>query len=289
MGLENSEHIQNIVIDPRNSQRRLRDGDRTAVGVRAAIAGSTRRPTAAQTWKAVLPEQPRQRRHRHGHGPEEAGRHLCRSLSAPARRRPADWRRARERALQVDRRRRDVDEADQGPARRGDGPHRPRHQLEEPEHRLRAGDRAARPGRVLPIGRRGRELDADRADVATGAARQGPAAHGGPPQPSRHRAALGDPPPPAPPAQGRRTRRGTTTTAIRGGDPGYYNEIFVDAHDPETIWSPQTNIDRAAPTAARRGRTVPLPGVHVDHHEIVFDPRDTATLLIGNDGGLYET
>ena len=40
---------------------------------------------------------------------------------------------------------------------------------------------------------------------------------------------------------GRRASRRTWRTAddcYRGGDPGYYNEIFVDGHDPETIWSP---------------------------------------------------
>ena len=74
----------------------------------------------------------------------------------------------------------------------------------------------------------------------------------------------------------------------RGGDPGYYNEIFVDAHDPETIWSTQTNIDRST-DGGKTWTQVTLPGVHVDHHDIVFDPADPKHYIIGNDGGLYES
>ncbi len=72
----------------------------------------------------------------------------------------------------------------------------------------------------------------------------------------------------------------------RGGDPGYYNEIFVDGHDPETIWSPQTQVWRST-DGGRLWAAVPMQGVHVDHHEIVFDPTDRNHLIIGNDGGLY--
>ena len=82
--------------------------------------------------------------------------------------------------------------------------------------------------------------------------------------------------------------RGSADDWYRGGDPGYYNEIFVDAHDPETIWSTQTNIDRST-DGGRTWSQVPLPGVHVDHHDIVFDPSDAKHYLIANDGGLYES
>jgi photosystem II stability/assembly factor-like uncharacterized protein len=90
----------------------------------------------------------------------------------------------------------------------------------------------------------------------------------------------------APPQAG--GRGGPTDDCYRGGDPGYYNEIFVDGHDPETIWSPWTNFSRST-DGGKTWATVPMPGVHVDHHEIVFDPGDRNHILIGNDGGLYET
>ena len=86
----------------------------------------------------------------------------------------------------------------------------------------------------------------------------------------------------------RRRRGGASDDCYRGGDPGYYNEIFVDAHDPETIWSLQTNVDRSA-DGGKTWAQVAMPGVHVDHHEIVFDPPTSNHIIIGNDGGLYET
>ena len=83
-------------------------------------------------------------------------------------------------------------------------------------------------------------------------------------------------------------RGGPADDWYRGGDPGYYNEIFVDGHDPETIWSLQTNVDRST-DGGKTWIQVSLPGVHVDHHDIVFDPADKHHVLLGNDGGLYET
>ena len=92
---------------------------------------------------------------------------------------------------------------------------------------------------------------------------------------------------PAAPPQGG-GRGGATDDCYIGGDPGYYNEIYVDGHDPETIWSPQTNFWRST-DGGKTWLTVPMPGVHVDHHDIVFDVADRNHIIIANDGGLYET
>jgi photosystem II stability/assembly factor-like uncharacterized protein len=89
----------------------------------------------------------------------------------------------------------------------------------------------------------------------------------------------------APPQFG---RGGQPDDCYRGGDPGYYNEIIVDVHDPDVIWSPQTQMWRSD-DGGRTWRQQPLAGVHVDHHDIVGDPRDRNHYIIGNDGGVYET
>lgn len=81
---------------------------------------------------------------------------------------------------------------------------------------------------------------------------------------------------------------GPQDDCYRGGDPGYYNEIIVDGNDPETIWSPQTTMYRSQ-DGGKTWAEVELEGVHVDHHDIVSDPLDKNHYIIGNDGGVYET
>ena len=88
--------------------------------------------------------------------------------------------------------------------------------------------------------------------------------------------------------QGRGGRGGPSDDCFRGGDPGYYNEIFVDPENPETIYSTWTNLSRST-DGGKTWRTIPLQGVHVDHHEVVWDPADHRHMIIGNDGGVYET
>ena len=305
VGLENSEHIQNILIDPRDSNVVYV----SAIGPLWNAGGDRglyKTTDGGKTWKAVLAISADTGVTDVAMDPKNPRRPLRRGVSAPPRRRSADRRRSRERALQDDRRRREMDEADQGAADGRDRPHRARHQLEESEHGLRARDGAARAGRLLPLGRRRRQLDAHRplrADCRPrrrrwpgGAAPATPPAACGP---------LGAPPAAAPPARQRQPlpsaaaaaapaapagggRGGPADDCYRGGDPGYYNEIFVDGHDPETIWSPQTQMSRSTDGGKTWGM-VPMEGVHVDHHEIVCDPTDKNHIIIGNDGGLYET
>ena len=102
--------------------------------------------------------------------------------------------------------------------------------------------------------------------------------------------------PAAPPAgegqegapQGRGGRGGAGDDCFRGGDPGYYNEIFVDPENGETIYSTWTNLSRST-DGGKTWRTLALPGVHVDHHEVVWNPIDHRNIILGNDGGVYET
>ncbi|HYM25487.1 MAG TPA: hypothetical protein VEU08_19850 [Vicinamibacterales bacterium] len=76
----------------------------------------------------------------------------------------------------------------------------------------------------------------------------------------------------------------------RGGDPQYYFEIFVDPGRPDTIWSVNTNLEVSidgGKTFKRAG--FEGQGMHVDHHVVAWDPGNPRHMLVGNDGGLYES
>jgi photosystem II stability/assembly factor-like uncharacterized protein len=71
-------------------------------------------------------------------------------------------------------------------------------------------------------------------------------------------------------------------------DPGYYNEFFVDPVRPDTLWAVSTNLERSD-DGGKTWRQHPVPGVHVDHHALWFNTVDKNHIILGNDGGLYES
>jgi len=102
--------------------------------------------------------------------------------------------------------------------------------------------------------------------------------------------AIGAAPAPAPAEgqTGRGGRSGFGDDCFRGGDPGYYDELFVDPQKGDTIYITNTNLARSE-DGGHTWRTVPLPGVHVDYHEVLWDPSDHRHMIVGNDGGVYES
>ncbi len=73
-----------------------------------------------------------------------------------------------------------------------------------------------------------------------------------------------------------------------GTGPHYYQEIFASPHDIDTVY-------QVAPTLHRTvdgGKTmlpVKNPTVHGDYHALVFNPDDPDYLMVGTDGGVYES
>jgi len=146
-----------------------------------------------------------------------------------------------------------------------------------------AGATWARIGRTVATGRGRGGTGAQGAGGASGAegARGGVSAQG----PSGAQGA----------ASGQGARGAVPATAAtgdwyRGGGAAYYQEIFVDPFRPDTIYSVNTNLDRSTDGGKTWRQTGwEETGMHVDHHVVEFDPSDKNHILIGNDGGLYET
>lgn len=70
--------------------------------------------------------------------------------------------------------------------------------------------------------------------------------------------------------------------------PQYYNELYVDPHNPDRVYSVDTftNVSEDAGATWQRLSTDHR---HVDDHALWIDPDNTEHLYIGGDGGIYET
>ncbi|MEM7557926.1 MAG: glycosyl hydrolase, partial [Planctomycetota bacterium] len=70
-------------------------------------------------------------------------------------------------------------------------------------------------------------------------------------------------------------------------DPQYYGEIYADPHQFDRIWTVDVfiHLSEDGGKSFKRQRW----DMHVDNHAIVLDPDDPKHMLVGNDGGVYES
>ena len=78
------------------------------------------------------------------------------------------------------------------------------------------------------------------------------------------------------------------TSSYQSGAAMYYHELYADPHRFDRIYAHDTFLQMSEDGGETWGR-LPTPGVHVDFHAMAFDPEDPEHIIVGNDGGLYET
>lgn len=89
----------------------------------------------------------------------------------------------------------------------------------------------------------------------------------------------------------RSTDRGETwekRSDYKTTSPQYYNEIVCDPHDPDRVYALDTVL-HVSDDGGKTFRQMPRQFRHVDDHALWIDPDDAEHLLVGCDGGIYET
>jgi photosystem II stability/assembly factor-like uncharacterized protein len=70
--------------------------------------------------------------------------------------------------------------------------------------------------------------------------------------------------------------------------PQYYNELIVDPQDPDRVYAMNT-FTNITEDGGKTWSALSLDWRHVDDHALWIDPDFTAHLIIGGDGGIYES
>ena len=88
----------------------------------------------------------------------------------------------------------------------------------------------------------------------------------------------------------RSTDRGESWSKMGGhyAQGQYYNEIYCDPKEVDTVYSVET-VTQFTRDGGRTWQVLGNDRRHVDDHALWIDPADTAHILIGGDGGIYET
>ena len=275
VGLENSEHIGNIAIDPRNSNvvYVASQGPLWSAGGDRGIYKTT---DGGKTWRTVLTVSP-----------DTGGNEVVIDPNNPDVLYASMWQRRRAVGQMV-----------------GGGPEGGIYKSTDAGAkwtkvtsgiptgdigRIALGvDPKANPTRVYALinGLPGESGFYRSDDAGTTFARMG-VAFPTPPSPSPEPAAAD----PAAAGRGGRGggRGGCAPGAYCGGDPGYYQEIYVDPIRPDTIWSGNTNLEWSRDGGKTFSAVPNLGGVHVDYHDVWIDKNDRNHIMLGNDGGVYES
>ena len=88
----------------------------------------------------------------------------------------------------------------------------------------------------------------------------------------------------------RSTNGGVSWERMSGYQTGgnYYNEIFADPLNVDRVYAVDV-ILQVTDDGGRNFRRVGEQKKHVDNHSVWIDPEDTEHLIVGSDGGVYET
>ena len=68
----------------------------------------------------------------------------------------------------------------------------------------------------------------------------------------------------------------------------YYVELVADPVNPDKVYSMETFM-KVSTDAGKSWQNVPDNDMHVDHHCLWINPKNNEQMIVGNDGGLYET